>query len=213
MRKFAIVLVASAFALLPLSPKASASSLFFDFSVSGTVESAIEVPFGAPGGPKVVTSMIGQSFNATLAWTQTNAGTTGSVSLTTDFPLSVVIPVYPPNTPGVFVQTTSGVTIYGDGSLASSSTNEFTGSIGVSGFGLGPPLLFVYDNGSGTVTARIGVHSIDHADDQGFLDLTLQANNAVSSVPLPPALPMFASALLALGIVGFYFNKQSAEAN
>jgi hypothetical protein len=38
------------------------------------------------------------------------------------------------------------------------------------------------------------------------------ASLSVSPVPLPPALPMFASALLALGIVGFYLNMQSAEA-
>jgi hypothetical protein len=209
MRKFVIVLVASVFALLPLSPKASASSLFYDFSVSGTVESAVEVPYGAPGGPRTITSMAGQSFNASLEWTQTNAGTTAAAVLTTDFPRSVVIPVYPLDTPGVFVQTASGVTIYGDGSLAS-STNEFTGLIGASAFGLGPQLLFDYANGSGTLTANIFVKSIDHADDQGFLTLTLEAHT-VSPVPLPPTLPMFASALLALGIVAVYARWRQAH--
>jgi hypothetical protein len=43
------------------------------------------------------------------------------------------------------------------------------------------------------------------------LDVTSLAVSTVSTVPLPPAFPMFASALLALGIVGFLTRKRQRE--
>jgi hypothetical protein len=59
---------------------------------------------------------------------------------------------------------------------------------------------FTHVNGnpsSDTLTAQFLIAGVNTADDTGTLDLTLR------STPLPPALPLFAFALLALGIVGY----------
>jgi hypothetical protein len=66
---------------------------------------------------------------------------------------------------------------------------------------------------SDILTAQILVDSVDRADDNGVLTLTLQTTqafgpNSVSPVPLPPSLPMFASALLVLGIFGFCARRK-----
>jgi hypothetical protein len=50
---------------------------------------------------------------------------------------------------------------------------------------------------SDTLTAQFLIEGVNAADDFGTLDLTLR------STPLPPALPLFALALLALGLFGY----------
>jgi hypothetical protein len=196
-----LIRIAIAVALfLSAASTARASSLFYDFSFSGTVESAVEVPtFSSFPAPKVITSMIGQPFTASFLITQTGSITTGVASLDTNF-AGVTITPYS-TLPGMVDQTSTGIRVYGDASLSSSSPSNFSGAIGA--------LSFVYANGSGNVlVAPIHVSSINEADDQGAFYLTL--NTTVSSVPLPPALPMFASALLALGIFGVYARRKQA---
>jgi hypothetical protein len=93
--------------------------------------------------------------------------------------------------------------------LLSDSANDYYGSILDSG---SPVISFVYNNGGlvgDSLIAQISVVSINQADDAGPLNLTLQPTSAsVSPVPLPPALPMFASALLALGLAAYVRRKR-----
>jgi hypothetical protein len=72
-----------------------------------------------------------------------------------------------------------------------------------------PGFTFAHVNGnpsSDTLTAQFFIAGINTADDTGTLDLTLR------NTPLPPALPLFAFALLALGIVAYVRRTKDATA-
>jgi hypothetical protein len=137
--------------------------------------------------------MIGEPYSAFVQIQQTGASTTGTASLNVnvrgDFFLFT----------GPFVgsnQSFSGAT-YSGNALFSSSASGYAGSM--------PGFTFTHVNGnpsSDTLTAQFFVAGINRADDFGTLNLTL------SPVPLPPALPLFAFALLALGIVGYVRRKR-----
>jgi hypothetical protein len=163
---------------------APAASIF-DFSSFGVVSSAIET---APSGPpKSDPFMIGEPYSAFVQIQQIGASTRGTASLNVDVRGDFFLfgaPVAPN-------QSSSGAT-YSGNALFSSSASGYTGSM--------PGFTFTHVNGnpsSDTLTAQFLIAGVNTADDTGTLDLTLR------STPLPPALPLFASALLALGIFGF----------
>jgi hypothetical protein len=178
--------------LLPAASPVKASSLFsFDFS--GFVEIAIATSNAGP--PKLEASLDGQAFSASFLITKTGSATTGVGSLAT-------------NLSGFFGNpnlSSSGISFSGNALLLSNPANDFLGSVG--------PLSFLYINGSRLgdfLTVQIPIQSVDRADDSGTLDLVLKADKAslsvsssVSPVPLPPALPLFATALLMLGLFAF----------
>jgi hypothetical protein len=179
-------LLLAALALLFTATAAPAlAASIFGFSFSGVVTSAIETAESGP--PKSDPFMIGEPFSATVQIQQTGASTTGSASLNVnvrgDFFLFGA-PVAPN-------QSSSGAT-YSGNALFSSSASGYAGSM--------PGFTFTHVNGnpsSDTLTAQFLIAGVNTADDTGTLDLTLR------STPLPPALPLFAFALLALGIVGY----------
>jgi hypothetical protein len=179
-------LLLAALALLFTATAAPAlAASIFGFSFSGVVTSAIETAESGP--PKSDPFMIGEPFSATVQIQQTGASTTGSASLNVnvrgDFFLFGA-PVAPN-------QSSSGAT-YSGNALFSSSASGYAGSM--------PGFTFTHVNGnpsSDTLTAQFLIAGVNTADDTGTLDLTLR------STPLPPALPLFAFALLALGIIGY----------
>jgi hypothetical protein len=190
---------------------ANASSLSYDFFFTGTVQSAVEVSsfFSSfPNTTKNITSIVGQPFTASFQMAPAGPVASGIATLQTDFPHNhiFITPVYvysnPP--PGAINQGPTGISVYGGASFDSNSAYTYSGSVG--------PLSFTYDNGLGSVLlAPVHVSSVMEADDQGTLFLTLDTTSAslsVSPVPLPPALPMFAAALLALGIFGVYARRR-----
>jgi hypothetical protein len=180
--------------LFAATTPAFAASIF-DFSFSGVVTSAIESSNSGP--PKSDPFMIGEPYTAFVQIQQAGASTTGTASLNVnvrgDFFLFT----------GPFVgsnQSSSGAT-YSGNALFSSSASGNAGSM--------PGFTFAHVNGnpsSDTLTAQFFIAGINTADDTGTLDLTLR------NTPLPPALPLFAFALLALGIVAYVRRAKDAAA-
>jgi hypothetical protein len=157
----------------------------FDFSFSGIVSSAIET--AASGPPKSDPLMIGEPYSAFVQIQQIGTSTRGTASLNVNVRGEFFLfgaPVAPN-------QSSSGAT-YSGNALFSSSASGYAGSM--------PGFTFTHVNGdpsSDTLTAQFLIAGVNTADDTGTLDLTLR------STPLPPALPLFAFALLALGIFAF----------
>jgi hypothetical protein len=179
-------LLLAALALLFTATAAPAlAASIFGFSFSGVVTSAIETAESGP--PKSDPLMIGEPFSAIVQIQQTGASTTGSASLN----VSVRGDFFLFGAPVAPNQSSSGAT-YSGNALFSSSASGYAGSM--------PGFTFTHVNGnpsSDTLTAQFLIAGVNTADDTGTLDLTLR------STPLPPALPLFAFALLALGIVGY----------
>jgi len=86
----------------------------------------------------------------------------------------------------------------------SQSTILRAGAIDSTGAGSSLDGSFIFADGSATRTIQFVMSS-----DFGVVSLSPE----VSAVPLPPALPLFASALLALGILGVYARKKQASAS
>jgi hypothetical protein len=186
--------------ILQATSPARAASLY-DFSFSGFIQTAVATSDAGP--PRLFTSLDGLAFSALFSIHQSSSGTTGSATLSTDLSSISGNLVGSPN------QSTSGVSYSGNAAFLSDTANNYFGSVGT------PSFDFFYSNGNPTsdfLIAQIGVHSIDRADDGGILNLTLQPTSAsVSPVPLPPALPMFASALLAPGLAAYVKRKREAR--
>jgi hypothetical protein len=197
-RRF-LMLIAFVGLLLPAASPAKASSLFsFDFS--GFVQLAIATSNAGP--PKLEASLDGQAFSASFLITKTGSATTGVGSLATNLSGFFGNPNLSP----------SGISFSGNAFLLSNPAHDFLGSVG--------PLSFLYINGSrfgDFLTVQIPIQSVDRADDSGTLDLVLKADKAslsvssVSPVPLPPALPLFATALLMLGLFAFYAKSNRGQ--
>jgi hypothetical protein len=201
MQRPLMMLIACVGLILPATSPARAASLY-DFSFSGFIQTAVATSDAGPP-PRLFTSLDGLAFSALFSIQQSSSGTTGSAKLYTDLSSIRGHLVGSPN------QTTSGVTYSGNAMLLSDSANDYYGSILDSG---SPVISFVYNDGGlvgDSLIAQISVVSINRADDAGPLNLTLQPTSAsVSPVPLPPALPMFASALLALGLAAYVRRKR-----
>jgi hypothetical protein len=131
--------------------------------------------------------MIGEPYSAFVQIQQIGTSTRGTASLNVNVRGEFFLfgaPVAPN-------QSSSGAT-YSGNALFSSSASGYAGSM--------PGFTFTHVNGnpsSDTLTAQFLIAGVNTADDTGRLDLTLR------STPLPPALPLFVFALLALGIFGF----------
>jgi hypothetical protein len=195
MRKFTALTV---FCFCFVSSPAGAASFFLDFAFSGTVESAFETGPAIPS-PIPIPSMVGQAFSESFFF----SGASGVASLVTNVPSSFILPVIPPSYPVTL--NYSGISFSGGAASLTLSGNNFSGSIG--------SLAFTYVNGnpsSDVLTAEIPILSAGQADAGGNINLTLEATSAsisLSPVPLPPALPLFACALAALGIAAFRQRK------
>jgi hypothetical protein len=187
---FVIILFSLAFSKEP----ANAASLF-SVEFFGSVSSAVATSLAGP--PKASPALVGESFSAIVEVETGVPSPVGyaalSVNLSNTGDFLVPIPS----------QTETGASYFGP-----STFNGSSGSI--------PGFTFIYTAGSplsDILTAQILVDSVDRADDNGVLTLTLQTTqafgpNSVSPVPLPPSLPMFASALLVLGIFGFCARRK-----
>jgi hypothetical protein len=180
-------------ALSSMTSAAEASSLF-SAEFFGYVSSAVETSGSGP--PKSNPLIVGEPFGAI-------------VDILSGNPSPIVYAALNVSISGVYVfaipgQTSQGASYFGNGSF-----NGYSGSI--------PGFSFTYVSGSPSsdiLTASFLVAGINRADDSGTLALTLQTTEvfggSVSAVPLPPALPLFASGLLALGLFGFVARKKSA---
>jgi hypothetical protein len=181
-------------ALFSASPS-NAFSLF-DYNFSGFVSSAIENPtFNDSGPSKSDPLMVGEPFSASVQIQQTGSSITETAILDVNVLGSFFLVPSPPVVP---FQSPSGAIYSGSATFINNGINT-TGSL--NGF------TFTFPDGNpskGILTAQFVITGIDRADDSGTLNLTL------SAVPLPPALPMFASALLALVIFGVYARREQA---
>src|ERR1700684_2006963 len=192
MRQLLLAALTSLFAATAV-PALAAS--IFDSSFSGVVSSAIETADSGP--PKSDPFMIGEPYSALVQIQQMGTSTTGTATLNVnvrgDFFLFGA-PVAPN-------QSSSGTT-YSGNALFSSSASGYAGSM--------PGFTFTHVNGnpsSDILTAQFLIAGVNTADDTGTLDLTLR------STPLPPALPLFACAVLALGSIGYMWrNKDVSQA-
>ena len=204
MRKLTLLLALSCFCSI-CSP-VRAASLFNGFALPGFVSPAIgmtPVPVSRIPTPWFIGQPIGDQF----VFDVTDLGTTGFGALSTTVPSSGFIV---PATPGALVSlSNTGTILTGiDASLPPLTGNNFSGSVGTVGFARAqggqssdilavakPPIIFL---------------SAGSADDPPVSNLTLRptiSSYPVSSVPLPPALPLFGLALAALGIAGFRQRK------
>jgi hypothetical protein len=189
------LLLAALTSLLAATAVPACAASIFDSSFSGVVSSAIETADSGP--PKSDPFMIGEPYSALVQIQQMGTSTTGTATLNVnvrgDFFLFGA-PVAPN-------QSSSGAS-YSGNALFSSSASGYAGSM--------PGFTFTHVNGnpsSDTLTAQFLIAGVNTADDTGTLDLTLR------STPLPPALPLFAFALLALGIFGYVWrNKDVSQA-
>jgi hypothetical protein len=176
------LLLAALTSLFTATAGPALAASIFDFSFSGVVSSAIETAESGP--PKSDLFMIGEPYSALVQIQRSGTSTTGTASLNVnvrgDFFLFGA-PVAPN-------QSSSGTT-YSGNALFSSSASGYAGSM--------PGFTFTHVNGnpsSDIFTAQFLIAGVNTADDTGTLDLTLR------STPLPPALPLFAFSLLALGL-------------
>jgi hypothetical protein len=179
------LLLAALTSLFTATAAPAFAASIFDFSFSGVVTSAIESSDSGPS--KSDPFMIGEPYSAFVQIQQTGASTTGTASLNVNVRGEFFL-FGPPLAPN---QSSSGAT-YSGNALCSSSASGYAGSL--------PGFTFTHVNGnpsSDTLTAQFLVAGINRADDTGTLDLTLR------STPLPPTLPLFAFALLMLGIVAY----------
>jgi hypothetical protein len=201
MRKFtALALCCFCLAVSP----ARAASLLYDFSFSGFVVSALETG-PSISSPIQIPSIIGQTFGESFLIAVTDSGTSGFGSLTTNIS-GFILPVIPPGF-GVSLSNT-GLSYVGNASLSFLSGGVASGSIGSLAFtyNLSNPL-------SDVLTAGIPILSAGRADAPGTINLTLEAtfaSSSVSAVPLPPALPLFVSALAALGLAALRQRRSVA---
>jgi hypothetical protein len=179
------LLLAALTALFTATAAPAFAASIFDFSFSGVVSSAIESAESGP--PKSDPFMIDEPYSAFVQIQQMGTSTTGTASLNVNVRGEFFLfgaPVAPN-------QSSSGAT-YSGNALFSSSASGYAGSM--------PGFTFTHVNGnpsSDTLTAQFLIAGVNTADDTGTLDLTLR------STPLPPALPLFAFALLALGLFGY----------
>jgi hypothetical protein len=217
MRKFICALVVCS--TLVAIESAKASSIVFDFS--GLVSSDVYTSF-VPGPPysgyypsTIPANAVGQPFSGVASFSDVNAvaitsntftgllqpGQTALATLIfrgTSGPFSLSSNAFPNNNPQ-------------DANLAFNS-NGFTSSI------------YAFFNEADRTSNNALFLSQTGSQIQGSLDLGSAGTNgfgrtltldvtslAVSTVPLPPAFPMFASALLALGTVGFLARKRRRE--
>jgi hypothetical protein len=178
---------------------ATAASLFNGFSLSGFVLPAIEtspVPVSQMPTPWFIGQPIGEQF----VFDVTDLGTTGFGALATNVPSTGFIV---PASPRSLVSLSNTGTTFSGVSINSSpppSTRNFSGSVGTSGF--------TYHHGSQSsdilAARRPIILSASPADDPPTANLSLKVvSSSVSPVPLPPAGPLFALALAALGIAAF----------
>jgi hypothetical protein len=181
------LLLAALTALFSATAAPAFAASIFDSSFSGVVTSAIETSDAGPS--KSDPLMIGEPFSASVQIQQTGASTTGTAHLNVAVLGNFFLLPSPPIVP---FQSPSGA-IYSGNASFSSNGSGYSGSL--TGFtfanaNANNPSSFI-------LTAQFLIASVDRADDSGTLNLTL------SAVPLPPTLPLFALALLALGIVGY----------
>lgn len=198
MRRFFVIFV---FCYFTANAPARAASIVYDFIFSGFIETSIS---NANSGSRDTGLLVGQTISAFVSIVQTDNGTFGSASVGTD--LSSLTFRRPS------ILSTSGESYSGLTSFSTNSQGLFSGSIG-SGFGSFFTFSYSSSNPSlDVVTAPILVQSINRPGDSGSLNLTFHDSGASlssssfpgappSPVPLPPALPLFASALAALGFV------------
>jgi hypothetical protein len=86
----------------------------------------------------------------------------------------------------------------------------FSSEVGSKGYGLAPTFA-ILDYSSTFTSNGLQLNGSLLLTDGGFsrtLDFNISSESLVSSVPLPPALPMFASALLALAVFGVYARRR-----
>jgi hypothetical protein len=183
---------------LIVSTSARAGSLLYDYSFSGYVSSStIDTNL-----IKVSNSLVGQPFSAVFAIDPTDG--IGTASLTTNLPFSFAAG----SLSGLPIATADGLTFSGPATFLSSPNGFiYSASVGEIGGSFG----FNIEAGNVLDVSNVIIVGYMRADNPGSLNLGLQANSvsfSTSVVPLPPALPMFASALLALGAVGFLARKR-----
>jgi hypothetical protein len=208
MRKLVwLLFVCSAVAM---NSPASASSIFFTYS--GTVSS--DVSYAFPPGPTFTPLVFG------------NNNLTGqSVFISETFNLANADLIYQgayygqlPNNKFASAEITIGnisATFQGNFGSFAPTLGGFSSEIGSKGpFSGIAPTTFVLLNYSSAFTPNgLQADGSLTAVSEGFstgrtLDFNVTSETfAVSAVPLPPALPMFASALLALGLLGVYARR------
>jgi MYXO-CTERM domain-containing protein len=145
--------------------------------------------------------MLGEPFSALVSIQQSSSGAaTGTARLDVNVVGNFYLFPFPNN------QTGSGATYSGNTDFRNYNPNFSSGSW--------PDFTFSYFNGSPSsdvLTAQFNIAGINTADDNGPLSLTLLPTSAsvsvVSPVPLPPTLPLFASGLLALGLLAFWRRR------
>jgi hypothetical protein len=170
---------------------AGASSLF-EFVAYGYVASAVETAVTGP--PKSDPLVVGENFNAIVEIQTGVSNPLGYAAVGVAIPP----PPYVYFSPG---QSSGGASYFGNATFNGSS-----GSL-PGGFS------FTYVNGSPSsdiLTAQFSVAGVNIIDDSGTLTLTLQPTEVfggVSPVPLPPTLPLFGCAVLALGLFAYPWKK------
>jgi hypothetical protein len=170
---------------------AGASSLF-EFVAYGYVASAVET--AETGPPKSDPLVVGENFNAIVEIQTGVSNPLGYAAVGVAIPG----PPYVYFSPG---QSSGGASYFGNATFNGSS-----GSL-PGGFS------FTYVNGSPSsdkLTAQFSVAGVNIIDDSGTLTLTLQPTEVfggVSPVPLPPTLPLFGCAVLALGLFAYPWKK------
>ena len=184
MRKFtALALCCFCFVTAP----ARAASLFYGFPFSGFVQSDVETGL-AISSPTPVTSIVGQAFSDSFFIAEANSGISHFGSSATTLS-GFIKPVFAPGFPGSPNNT----------GLSYLSGSNASGSIG--------SLAFIHDVSnplSDGLTADIPIRSAERADPPAVVHLTLPttaALHSLSSIPLPPALPLFISALAVLAFI------------
>jgi hypothetical protein len=173
-------LIVIAALLLGSTPLKAASLIYSGFVSSSLIDTSLFV---------IPNSLVGEPFSATF-----ELGPVGSATLLMNLPFN-----FPAGTSGLVSVVPGGINFTGP-TTVSPTTESILTKDGTFSFAL---------NGNSFAVSGLEVIGFMHADNSGFINLDLQVTN-VSPVPLPPALPMFASALLALGIFGVYARRKQA---
>jgi hypothetical protein len=200
------------FACIAVASPAHANSIFFSYSgqVSSDVTvSSIPGPFTVPlpFGPVSQNNLTGQAFSISETFNLNNANAILNGSYIGDLGGG------PPSWFASAEITIAGVsaTLAGNFGTFTPTLGGFSSEVGTRGNGN-----FAYSSLQYSSTFTPNGTIVDASlmvGSEGFsfnrtLDFNVTSETfAVSAVPLPPAFPMFASALLALGIFGFYARK------
>jgi hypothetical protein len=178
---------------LSASPSAQASSLF-DISLTGVVESATVRALGTFPQPMEV----GQPFTVMIKISQLGIG-----SAVLSVPLPYVMA--PSCSGGVSNQaayscsnSANQVSYYGPVTYLANGQAEF-GSDNLFSF-------FYNDPEHSSISAGAGIGAFMRADEFGLLSLTLDPTG-LSTVPLPPSLPLFFFAVAAFGLLSWRQRK------